>query len=151
MVFETTAPPPLKSGGHFYSKDECEQLRVASTIPPRTIVWLGRFSSVGVWGSGTHVWYDGKVISEAATHGHVFTVIINYLAVQVLTIHVLPEDGTTSFTIPENNAPCDWSELTVPIWPSAGTVSWPPNRSFMLTEPFKLGLLVNRFKTGAKT
>ena len=54
MVFETTAPPPPKSKGHFYPQDECEQLRLNSAIPPRTIVWLGQFSGVGLWESGTH-------------------------------------------------------------------------------------------------
>ena len=115
MVFETTAPPPPKSQGHFYTQDECEQLRLNSTIPPRTFVWLGQFSAVGLWASGTHIWHNEEQISETATHGQVVTIVLDHLAIQVLTVHVLAENSTVSPNIPQYEAPCDWSDLTVPI------------------------------------
>ncbi len=147
MVFETTAPPPPKSKGHFYPQDECEQLRLNSAIPPRTIVWLGQFSGVGLWESGTHIWHNGE-IGECATHGQVVTIVLDHLAIQVFTVHVLTKNSSVTPNIPQREAPCDWSQLTVPIWPVAGSISWPPFRSFSADGPLSIGLLVTRFKTG---
>jgi hypothetical protein len=147
MVFETTAPPPPKSKGHFYTQDECEQLRLNSAIPPRTIVWLGQFSGIGLWESGTHIWHNGE-IAKSAIHGQVITIVLDHLAIQVLTVHVLTENSAVTPNIPQHEAPCDWGQLTVPVWPIAGSISWPPFRSFSADGLFPIGLLVTRFKTG---
>jgi len=154
MVGETIAPAPPKSGGYFYTRDECERLRVTSSIPLKTAVWLGKFSGVGLFGRGTHVWSaERDAIAKTVTHGHIFTLVLNHLAVQVLTVHILPEDGTTSLSVDQNNAPSgDWNDLTVPIWPTVGTVWWPPARSFTEGEGEVcwIGALLNRFKVGRK-
>jgi len=150
MVFETTAPPPPKSKSHFYTQDECEQLRINSAIPPRTNVWLGQFSGVGLWASGTHIWHNAKTIYETARHGQVVTIVLDHLAIQVLTVHALAENSAVAPSVPVHEAPCDWRELTVPVWPVAGSISWPPFRSFSSGGPFSIGHLVTRFKTGTE-
>jgi hypothetical protein len=154
MVNETTAPPPPKIGSYFYTKDECERLRLTSSIPPKTIVWIGKFTGVGLFGRGTHVWDNGEkhAIHKTVTCGHIFTIVLDHLVLQVLTVHVSPEDGATSFTIPQHDAPepfGNWTELLVPIWPIVGTVWWPPSRNFTENES-SIGALFNRFKTGRK-
>jgi hypothetical protein len=153
MVGETTAPPPPHIGRYFYTRTECEQLRLTSTIPRKTAIWLGRFSSVGLFGRGTHVW-DGakqKSLQETGTHGHIFTLVLNHLTLQVLTVHVLPKDDTTSLPVDQNDAPCgNWNDLTVPVWPINGTVWYPPARQFSEGEHCWIGALLNRFKVGRK-
>jgi hypothetical protein len=153
MVGETIAPPPPKIGRYFYTRDECERLRLTSSLPRKTAVWLGKFSGLGLFGRGTHVWDNakGNPIQQPGIHGHIFTLVLNHLTIQVLTVHVLPEDDTTSLPVDQNDAPCgDWNDLTVTVWPILGTVWYPPTRIFSESETCWIGALLNRFKVGRK-
>ncbi len=60
-----------------YTKSECEQLRVHSIPPDRTLIWLGRIAECGLFANGTHIWlsnnrtelFDGQ--APIFTIGHV--------------------------------------------------------------------------------
>jgi hypothetical protein len=152
MVFEAIAPGPF-GNERFYTRDECEQLRVASGLPARTAVWLGRFSGNFIGGGASHIGgtqFRHNEVAVRKVHGHVTTVVVNHLTIQVLTIHIFPEDYAPFVNIPQNNAPCDWDDLALPIWPNLRAVEWPPKRSCVEDGPFRLGTLVGRFKTGRK-
>src|ERR1039458_7843097 len=49
MVLEGTKSKGLVRS---YQQSDCEQLRVSSSIPPRTRIWLGRFSGSGRLATG---------------------------------------------------------------------------------------------------
>jgi len=70
----------------FYEKTECENLRLSSTIPSMTNIWVGRCSVQGLMGNGTDFWTfladKTKIGRGCAT-----TILIGHLAIQVATIH----------------------------------------------------------------
>jgi hypothetical protein len=153
MVAETAAPPPPKAGTYFYTQNECEALCLSSSIPARTIIWLGRFSGIGLWQSGTHIWSQARnVVPKDIHHGCVSTLILNHLAIQVLTMHVFPEGSAASVPVSENNAPGDfpWSDFVIPLWPLADTIWWPPPKTFTESGPLGVAALIMRLKTGRK-
>ena len=153
MVFESAAPPP-PGMKYFYAKSECETLRRALALPPRTHIWLARFSGTNsIWGSGTHiggihVWHDRA--DNCKVHGYITTIVLKHLALQVLSVHVDPEIGAADIEIPVLEGPCNWNDLTVQISPSQRTIAWPPNRSFTTSGPFSIAAFIERFKTGQK-
>jgi hypothetical protein len=49
-----------------YTKHECEQLRVHSSMPTRSLGWLGRFSGSGLLATGTDIWLDIDEVPQAA-------------------------------------------------------------------------------------
>src|ERR1700730_5014262 len=95
MVLEATI---RKDGRRFYSHDECEQLRLNSTIPDRSLVWLGRISSTGLFSSGTHLWLNDNLGGETCD-GQVATFAIDHLVFQVLTIRIRNDDGKPMKTV----------------------------------------------------
>src|ERR1700733_7033605 len=74
-----------------YTRTECERLRSASAIPERTSVWIGRYfgSQLGI--NGTDFWIDISEKVRRIGHGWVTTIVVGHLAIQVVTIHMLPE------------------------------------------------------------
>jgi hypothetical protein len=71
-----------------YQRADCEQLRLSSSVPPRTRIWLGRFSGSGLLATGTDIWLNIGGVPGAA-HGCVTTTIVGHLAIQVLTTYAL--------------------------------------------------------------
>jgi hypothetical protein len=69
-----------------YTQHECEQLRLHSSIPTRSLGWLGRFAASGLVATGTDIWLDIGGVSRAA-HGCVTTIVVGHLALQFLTVH----------------------------------------------------------------
>ena len=46
-----------------YTRAHCEQLRLESKIPERTLMWLGRMSEDnGLFASGTHIWLKNNLL-----------------------------------------------------------------------------------------
>lgn len=110
-----------------YQQADCEQLRLSSSIPPRTRIWLGRLSGSGLLAAGTDIWLDiGKV--PKAGHGCVTTIIVGHLAIQVLSTYIPAKYDNESINISCKMGP--WDESLIDVWPSPGSVTWPPARTF---------------------
>jgi hypothetical protein len=135
----------------FYYKSECENLRLRSTIPGPTRVWVGRCSASSLALLGTDVWIDLPQASKVAK-GTVATIVVGHLAVQVLVIHVLPEYKSSDKTIlAVAPKPGPWDASLLAIWPvEAQRVMWPPPVSFTATNRSKISIarLRDRWRIG---
>src|SRR5262249_10912609 len=129
---------------HFFSRKEREALRVSSSIPTNTYVWLAR--SVGSYDLayvGMHLWNENPG-NPKASHCYVNSIAFGYLAVQVFSAHVA--DGHPHGNVP-TVCPAPWEKVLVPIWPMGGRVLvWPPEMTFSDTGMITFGDLVNRFR-----
>jgi len=128
----------------FYSKQDREQLRVASNLPTRTSVWLARHSvpnQVGVW--GTDAWSLNKDV-----HAYVHSILVGHLAIQVLTLHVSGQFGDTPVEVNPMEGPRPWPDLLVRIWPTVRSAEWPPRFSFRDRGALSLMTLIRRYSYG---
>src|SRR5262249_51218917 len=75
-----------KNRGHFFTRNECEALRLHRRIPDKTVVQIGAYMRSGYSADGTIVWLDFPNASKAA-RASVSTFVIGYLVVQVVTVH----------------------------------------------------------------
>ncbi|MHB8652539.1 MAG: hypothetical protein ACYDA9_01540 [Terriglobia bacterium] len=119
MVLEGTKS---RATAHFYQQADCEQLRLSSFIPapPRTRIWLGRFSGSELLATGTDIWRNlGEV--PKALHGLTSTIIVGHLAIQVLSVNKAVQIGCKMGR---------WNELLIDVWPLAGSAMWPPTLTF---------------------
>jgi hypothetical protein len=71
MVIEGTISNPKR---RLYTRTECEQLRAHAIIPDRTLIWIARISSGGLFANGTHIWLR-KEIGERSD-GQVGTFVV---------------------------------------------------------------------------
>jgi len=124
MALEGTKP---QKAARCYSLPDCAALRLRSSIPSHTRVWIGRFSVSGLLAHGAE--YSLHVGEHPViTHGCVATIIVGYLAIQILSPYSPAEYNDKVLSIPCRLGP--WNELLIPIWPASGTVMWPPSLSF---------------------
>lgn len=132
----------------FYQKGECENLRVSSAIPPRTEIWIGRYSVRNTLGAfGTDLGIAMPEAPKAAT-GCATTILAGHLAIQVLAVHVLPEykDQAVGGIAPK---PGRWNDLLTKVWPiGSQPIIWPPPLSFVETGPLAIATLMGRWKIG---
>jgi len=132
----------------FYEKGECENLRLSSTIPPRTNIWIGRYSvrnSLGAFGTDLGIDMQG---APKAAKGCATTILVGHLAIQVLAVHVLPEyaDRAVGQIAPKAGR---WNDLLLNIWPiGSRPVRWPPPMSFMESGSLGIATLIGRWKIG---
>src|SRR5579863_2271146 len=77
----------------FYSEAERVNLKNLSTIPTRTLVWLGRFdgkslNTTSFHAGGTDIWRHIQEVPKAG-RGCITTIIVGYLVIQVLSFHTI--------------------------------------------------------------
>lgn len=128
----------------FFSQADREQLRVASNLPERTTIWLGRHSAsnhIGFW--ATDAWSVDKTV-----HAFVNTVLVGRLAVQTLSLRVSEEHFATDITVQPKNGPQPWERALVTIWPTNRTANWPPAFSFRENRTNSIYRLVRRYSYG---
>lgn len=122
MVMECTT---LRHRRQFYTKAERETLRASLTTPANTFVWLGRFlgfDAVAHWGSDA---WERKPPGPGMLHSYVNTIGVCSLLLQVMTVHVPAEYGTTPINInPQRSR--QWSNVLTRIWPVDRAREWPP-------------------------
>jgi hypothetical protein len=137
-----------KTRDGFYSREECEQLRLNSSLPERLFIWLGRYSRSSLGNFGTDMWIDFPEVTKAG-NGCVTTLIVGHLAIQVLAVHVRPEYSHRTIEI--NSKPGPWNSILIPIWPSDSAVSWPPPVTFgSASARFPIGMLMDRWRIGIR-
>jgi hypothetical protein len=133
--------------GQFYTRTECRQLRLSLSVPPHTMVWLGRYSGVNNLAIyGTDLWEGGTPDDPRAIHGYANTTFVGYLAIQVLTLRPPRQDGDRAVTIQPRKGP--WDSLLVKVWPFEKIIRWPPRSSFTDRHPFPFPALVRRWSIG---
>ncbi len=116
-----------------YERQMCESLRSRSVIPPRTTVWLSRCAHPkGISTFITDLWLTVNNAPKGA-HGCVTTLILGYLAIQVLTVVPLPENRDAVIRFNSKIGP--WAATLIGIWPSGSNVTWPPTLSFTTAHP----------------
>ncbi len=132
----------------FYKRSECEKLRLSSTIPPRTSIWIGRYSvrnSLGAF--GTDLGIDTSDTPNVAK-GCATTILVGHLAIQVLAVHVLAEykDRAVGEIAPK---PGRWNDLLLKLWPiGSRPITWPPPLTFTNGGPRSFARLIDRWKIG---
>jgi hypothetical protein len=109
MVFESLTPAERI---RCYGKPERQALRLALPLPPRTRVWIGRYSESGLGAFGTDIWTNIHEVPKAG-NGCGTTFVIGHLIIQILTLHVPPEYEDGIFSININPVTCP--PKTVPM------------------------------------
>jgi len=143
MVLEGTKS---RSAAHCYQQADCEQLRLSSSIPARTRIWLGRFSGSGLLASGTDIWLNiGEVLRAA--HRCITTTMVGHLAIQVLSDCIPARYDNETVQVGCKLGP--WNELLIDVWPLAGSAMWPPALTFTNDGgPLSIIRLRDRWKIG---
>lgn len=143
MVMESMA---RTQEGPFYSDEECRQLRVGSSLPFRSLIWLGRYGGRHETAAiGTGIWND--VPNKPGTiHGYVGTIVAGKLAIQLLTFHV-PEPYSER-AVPIQPRPGPWTECLIDIHPFRTGLSWPPPLTISNSGRVGLDALANRWSAG---
>jgi hypothetical protein len=141
MVLEAT----MRKDAQFYTRNECEELRLHSVIPDRSLLWLGRISQSGVFASGTHIWLQDNV-GKAACDGQVATFTVGHLAIQILTIRIPPQNRPQLVRTVCRDGP--WDNSLLGIYPTNQTVTWPPRLAFDVRGPLFFAALRDRWKLG---
>jgi len=136
-----------KKRGRFFTRNECEALRLHRRIPEQTVVLIGAYSRSGYSADGTIVWLDFPNAPKAAK-ANVSTFVVGHLVIQVVTIHPEPEHKSVlveEVTVRDG----EWDNLLLRIWP-VGTrpVMWPSPVTFTNSGPRSIATLQNRWRTG---
>jgi hypothetical protein len=79
----------------FFNQAEREQLRVATNLPERTAVCIGRHNfpdHIGFW--GTNAWSLDKTV-----HAFITTVLVGHLVVQAVTLQCTDKWDGTEMTV----------------------------------------------------
>lgn len=128
----------------FFDQAEREQLRVATNLPMRTHVWLGRFSlpdHIGFW--GVNSWS-----LDRTTHAYITTVLVGHLALQVVTLQCSPELDGRDVMVDAQSGPHPWPQMLINIWPTTVSAKWPPRVSFQNDEKLSVYHLARRYSYG---
>jgi len=134
----------------FYDRAECENLRLNSTVPDRTRVWIGRSSLNGLHADGTDVAIQAPDGTRIAL-GNATTFIVGHLALQVFVIHPLPQQHKND-PIDVAPRPGPWDELLVQVWPpKTHSLNWPPGLTFTGSGTRRhIGQLLYRWRIGRR-
>ena len=135
------------AANRFFSKEECEAMRSARTIPDRTRIWIGRSALSSLSAIGTHIRMFSPE-APARTPGMVVNIVVDHLAIQLMTLHVHPELADANIPDPDPK-PGDWNNLVTQIWPAEMQyVMWPPKETFTNGGPRPIAMLLDRWRIG---
>jgi hypothetical protein len=129
--------------GHarFFTDAECHAFKSNNRkIPDGTGVWAGRFTGRTLSAIGSEFRLDSPT-TKGVARGHVFTVCVGHLILQVLSLHKQPDIATVAVAA----SPIKWETLLIPLWPplkpKTQKLTWPPLHNFALIENLNLGNL----------
>jgi hypothetical protein len=131
--------------GYFYTRTERHDLRTKLSLPPRTSVWLARYSGSGAIAmKGTDAWSAND--APIPIHGYVYTILLGNLVIQSMTVHAPSKYGDAAFNVSPKAGP--WEAGLVRVWPPDGRdIRWPPPLTFRDGQP-SIHALMNRFSIG---
>lgn len=131
-------------GGHFYSRNEAEALRLDRKIPVPTNIHIGRCSDLRLEANGS---VAGLIGADQTNTGNISisTFQVGHLVIQAATIHNNPATGIRVDSVPV--APGDWDQFLIQIWPHGPEdLSWPPPASFDGSGEYSFDTLKDRWK-----
>jgi len=136
-----------KNRGNFFTRNECEALRLHRRIPANTVAEIGAYVQKGYSANGTIVWLDFPNAPKAAK-ASISTFVIGHLVIQAVTVHHQVEHENTrvgGVAIRDG----EWDKLLLRVWP-AGTLpaKWPPRMTFSNSGSSSIATLQNRWKMG---
>lgn len=112
----------------FFTKSECHAFKQKRTIPDRTLVFTARFTGRSLDSNGADFKLVEPDTGELLVRGHVHTVMVGHVVLQVLSWH--PEPQHKDKTIRFRAADGPWDKLTIQVWPiEKKLVNWPPSVS----------------------
>jgi hypothetical protein len=125
----------------FFTDLECQAFKTNNReIPDGTGVWAGRFTGRTLTGIGSQFRLDSPT-KQGVAQGHVFTVCVGHLVLQVLSIHKQPDIATVTVAA----SAVKWEDFLISLWPplkpKAQKLTWPPPHNFALIENQNLGNL----------
>jgi hypothetical protein len=111
-------------------------------IPRGTGVWAARFDGRTLSSIGS-VLKLGLPDNGGLVDGHLYTVTIGHLSLQVLSLHEKAGQGITRVNVAAS--PLRWDKILVPLWPPHANKKqkrrWPPKYSCALVENLNFGNL----------
>ncbi len=136
-----------KERGHYYTRAECEALRLNRTIPDHTNVWIGAYSREGYSADGTILSLDLPSAPKAAK-ASLSTFVVGHLPIQVITIRPEPQHNNTRIEEVKIR-PGQWDKLLLSIWPvEKRSIMWPPPLTFNNSGPQSIATLFARWRLG---
>ena len=132
----------------FYTRDECRGARESRTIPPLTLMWIGRTDGMHLWNRGTDFTLNHAEGNRLATV-IAATIVAGHFVTQVVTVHMNQQGKVLA------DLPCkfgDWVEKLIQIWPTQQSiVHWPPPKTFTNGGPDGIAYLADRWCLGEET
>lgn len=118
----------------FFTDAECHAFKSGNRkIPDGTGVWAGRFTGRTLSAIGSEFRLDSPT-AQGVARGHVFTVCVGHLILQILSLH--KKADITSVSVVASKV--KWDNFLVSVWPpskaSAQKLVWPPKCSLALVE-----------------
>ena len=136
----------IEAHQRFFTEAECRAFREKRAIPPRTLVFAARFTGRSLDSNGVDFTLIEPQTKELLVRGHVFTMMVGHVVLQVLSWHPDPQHENEIVQMQANDGP--WGKLTIQIWPIKGkSVMWPPPLSLSTVKgPRHYGYFRVRFK-----
>lgn len=132
-----------RTGTKFYTRDECLNMRISRTIPPNTLVWIGRVDGEHIANVGTDFTWNDKSGKHLATNC-LCTIAAGHCVKQVVSVHV-EQPGANIQSIPCKAG--NWDEKLIQIWPiQQPVVHWPPKIAITNGGPDGIAYLLDRWR-----
>jgi hypothetical protein len=120
MVNDAVEPHP-----RFFTDDECHTFKAKRKIPDGTLIFLARFTGRSLDSKGSDFTLTEPATGNLMVRGHVYTVMIGHVVLQVLSWHPEPAHQGKRVRFKPFNGP--WEKLTHQAWPiREKSVKWPP-------------------------
>jgi hypothetical protein len=127
----------------FYSRGECANLRQSLTIPPNTLVWIGRVDGKHIANVGTDFTYNDGSGKHLSTNS-VCTIAAGHFVTQVVSVHIDQTGASLNEIRCKGN---DWNDKLIQIWPiQQPVVHWPPKVSITNGGPAGIAYLLDRWR-----
>lgn len=132
-----------RNGFKFYTREECVNFRESSTIPPNTLIWIGRVDGKHIANVGTDFTYnDGN--GEHLSTNSVTTIAVGHFVTQVVSVHVDQIGANLSSIKIKGN---DWDDKLFQVWPiQQSAVQWPPLTHITNGGPDGIAYLLDRLR-----
>jgi hypothetical protein len=132
----------------FYTRDECVDIRLTRTTPPRTLIWIGRIDGTHLALAGNDFTFNDRAGSRLATNT-ANTIVAGHFVTQVVTVHI-NQPGEHLEAIPCKIG--NWNEKLIQIWPiQQPIVHWPAKAFFTNGGPDGIAYLMDRWRVGDET
>jgi hypothetical protein len=133
----------------FFTQAECHAFRQKRTIPDRTLLFAAYFTGHSLDSHGVDFSLIEPTRQERLVRGHVYTVMVGHLVLQVLSWH--PEPAHQDKAVELRAADGPWDKLTIQIWPiQKNRMEWPPPWALSTSDGVThYGYFRTRFKVEA--